>query len=74
MAKSDVPFFFHLLDDGKWHSIDDLAAELDCREEDILKAVLSFLSIVDFDDKTKSVRLRPEIIRLPPGEDKRECA
>ena len=65
MAGLNLRLLLHLLEDGEWHNIDDLAEELGWNEKEVAKAAISVSPLVDFENESKRVRLRSWISRLP---------
>ena len=55
----------HLLGDGKWHSVNNLAEELGWDAREVARAAISVSPLVDFEDESKRVRLRSWVMRLP---------
>lgn len=74
MAGSNVSNLFQLLDDGRWHSINDLAEKLGCKVEEVARAILSVSSLINFEDESQRVRLKPWVMKLPLGEETKEAA
>ena len=67
MTGLDAHLLLHVLDDGKWHSVNDLAEELGWKAEEVAGAAVSVSPFVDFKDGSKRVRLRSWVLRLPLG-------
>jgi hypothetical protein len=65
MVGSSVRLLLHLLEDGKWHSVNDLAEELGWNAKEVVRAAISVSPLVDFENESKRVRLRSWVMRVP---------
>ena len=65
MAGLNVRLLLHLLEDGKWHSVNELAEELGWNSKEVARAAISASPLVDFEDESKRVRLRSWVMRVP---------
>ena len=59
--------FFNLIEDGQWHRIEDLAKELNLPSEKIVQIItcLAKAKLIDYNEKTKEVKLQEWIKNLP---------
>ena len=59
--------FFNLIEDGQWHRIEDLAEELNLPLEKVVQIItcLAKAKLIDYNEKTKEVKLQEWIKNLP---------
>lgn len=63
-------FLLYMIDDGEWHSLTEIAEELEWSTQRVVDGVKYFAqgSFIDYDEKDGKVKLQPWVRRYPRGE------